>query len=152
MKSSLNPGRGRVHQGHVSPPWPTVKEWEMKGRLKSLSAHVRGIGLQLALESLSKAFCRLAFKMKGLRWLEKLQWAENSYCKCFYKHVPDAFQKRRCCTHLLAGGWVGWFVFCSISVHRAGEGLCAWWFGNTMSANIHIKYVSAVYEYSDLKK
>lgn len=28
--------RGRVHQGRVSPPWPTVKEWEMKGVIRPL--------------------------------------------------------------------------------------------------------------------
>jgi len=37
---------------------------EMKG-VTSLSARVRGAGLQLALECLSKACCRLAFKNEG---------------------------------------------------------------------------------------
>lgn len=66
MKASLNTRRGRIHEGHVSSHQPMIKEWEMKA-VASLSAHFHGAELQLALEGLSRAFCSLVFKVKGLQ-------------------------------------------------------------------------------------
>lgn len=128
MKATLNTGRGKA----VSPPQPTMKEWEMKV-VTSLSAHLHGVGL--ALECSSKPFCSLAFRIKGLQWLEKQ--TRHTVNVFFFESTSQMLSGREDAALIcwFVGGLVGSFVFCSISVH----GVCARCFGSTLSVYICIK-------------